>query len=72
MNPNRELEATMFTGDPLGALVAAHDRGRVLRAEAAAERLREPSSMRRAVAETLRRAADRLEPAPLAHRPVLR
>ena len=37
--------------------------------EAAAERLREPSTLRRALARFMRRAADRLDPAPRAWRP---
>jgi hypothetical protein len=60
--------STMFTGDPLDALVVAHERGRELRAEAAAERLRGTSRTRRAIAVSLRRAADRLDLAPLARR----
>lgn len=59
-------EDMMFTGDPLDALFVAHERGRRLRAEAAAECLRGASGSRRALAVTLRRAADRLDPAPLA------
>ncbi len=61
-----EREDTMFTSDPLDALAVAHERGRRLRAEAAAERLRGAPGTRRALAVTLRRAADRLDPAPLA------
>lgn len=60
--------STMFTGDPFAALAVAHQRGRRLRAEAAAERLRGASGTRRALAVSLRRAADRLDPAPLARR----
>ena len=59
----------MFTSNPLDALAVAHAHGRELRAEAAAERLRGTSSARRAVAVSLRRAADRLDPAALAPRP---
>jgi len=62
----------MFTSDPLDALVVAHERGRQLRAEAAAERLRGTSATRRALAVSLRRAADRLDPAPLARSQALR
>ncbi|HYT51746.1 MAG TPA: hypothetical protein VEL10_06045 [Gaiellaceae bacterium] len=69
--PKRELEVTMFTNDPLDALVAAHERARQLRAEAAAERLRGTSGTRRALAVSLRRAADRLDPAPLGRRTAL-
>ena len=61
----------MFTSHPLDALVVAHERGRQLCAEAAAERLRGTSGTRRALALFLRRAADRLDPAPLARRPAL-
>jgi hypothetical protein len=61
----------MFTNNPLDALVVAHDRGRHLRAESAAEHLRGPSGTRRALAVSLRRAADRLDPAPLARRTAL-
>ena len=61
----------MLTSDPLDALVLAHERGRRLRAEAAAERLRSTSGTRHAVAAYLRRAADRLDPAPLARRTTL-
>ncbi len=69
--PKRELEVTMFTSDPLNTLVVAHERGRRLRAEAAAERLRDTSGTRRALAVSLRRTADRLDPAPLARRTAL-
>jgi len=58
----------MFTSDPRDALVLAHERGRRLRAQAAADRLRDTRGTRRALAASLRRAADRLEPAPLARR----
>ncbi len=54
------------------ALAMADERGRRLRAEAAAERLRGRSRVRHALADSLRRAADRLEPAPRAPRFVLR
>jgi len=57
---------TMFTGDPVDLLVVAHERGRQLRADAAAERLRGTSGTRRVLAASLRRAADRLDPAQLA------
>ena len=52
----------MLINDPFDDLAVAHTRGRRLRAEAAAERLRSTSRPRRALAETLRRAADRLDP----------
>jgi hypothetical protein len=56
------MEVTMFTSDPLDVLVAAHERGRRLRTEAATARLRGASPTRRALALSLRRAADRLDP----------
>jgi hypothetical protein len=59
----------MLTSDPLEFLALAHGRGRRLRAEAAAERLRGTSGTRRKLAVSLRRAADRLDPAPYANRP---
>jgi hypothetical protein len=59
----------MFTTDPLDALVLARQHGRRLHAQAAAERLRGASTIRTAVAASLRRAADRLDPAPRARRP---
>jgi hypothetical protein len=56
----------MSITDPRDALVIAHEHGRRLRAEAEAERLfRGRSGARRAVAASLRRIADRLDPAPL-------
>jgi hypothetical protein len=58
----------MFISNPLDALAAAHEHGRELRAEAAAERLFGTSGTRRAIAVALRRAADRLDPAALAPR----
>jgi hypothetical protein len=57
----------MFTSDPYDALVIAHDHARHLQAERAAERLRPASRARRPLAELLRRLANRLDPAPLAH-----
>jgi hypothetical protein len=56
----------MFTTHPHDALVLAHERARHLRAETAAERLRRASATRRALAASLRRTADRLDPLPLA------
>jgi hypothetical protein len=56
----------MFTSDPRDALVLAHDRTRHLRAETAANRLRRASVARRALAASLRRTADRLDPLPFA------
>jgi hypothetical protein len=51
----------MFIHDPL---FEARERGRQLRAASAAERLRPPTA-RRLLADTLRRAADRLDPSPV-------
>jgi hypothetical protein len=62
----------MLTTDPHGALALAHDRTDRLVAEAAADRLRESSGTRHALAALLRGAADRLEPAPPASRAPLR
>jgi hypothetical protein len=59
----------MFTTNPFDALVVADQRGRELHAAAAAERLSGAPATRRALATTLRWAADRLEPAPLMRRP---
>ena len=57
----------MFIAHPFDVLVVAHERGRQLRAEAAAQRRRGSSGRtRRTLALSLRRAADRLDPAPLA------
>jgi hypothetical protein len=56
----------MFTSHPYDALVLAHERARRLRAESAAEHLRGSSATRRALAASLRRTADRLDPLPLA------
>jgi hypothetical protein len=56
---------------PVHDLDLVHQRGRELRAEAAAERLRGVSPARHAIAVALRRAADRLDPARLAPRPDL-
>jgi hypothetical protein len=58
----------MFTSDPRDALVLAHEHARHLHAETAAERLRGASGTRHALAAFLRRAANRLDPAPLAPR----
>lgn len=58
----------MFTTDPRDALVLAHEHARQLREESAARRLRRASGTRRALAASLRRAADRLDRAPLAPR----
>lgn len=58
----------MLINDPRDAVVLADERARHLREEAAAEHLRRASGTRRALAASLRRAANRLEPS-LAHRP---
>ena len=57
----------MFTST-IDSLAVAHQHGHELRAEAAAERLR-GARRRRALAASLRRAADRLDPSPLAPKP---
>jgi hypothetical protein len=59
----------MFIAHPRDGLVVAHERGRQPHAQAAAERMRSPSTSRRALAVSLRRAADRLDPVPLACQP---
>ena len=56
----------MITTDPRDALALSAQRGNQLQAEAAAERMRERSKLRRTLALSLRRAADRLDPAPRA------
>ena len=66
--PTAEMEVTMFSNAQLDRLVIAHQRGHELRAEAAAERLRDISATRRVLAASLRRAADLLDPAPLVRR----
>jgi hypothetical protein len=58
----------MLTIDPRDALVLARERARDLRDEMAAERLRSASGTRRTLATSLRRMADRLDPAPLTAR----
>ncbi|HEV8249286.1 MAG TPA: hypothetical protein VGQ15_04890 [Gaiellaceae bacterium] len=63
---------TLLIPDPRDHLAVAHERGRRLRSEAAAERMSAPLGPRRALAASLRRAADRLDPAPLAWREALR
>ena len=59
----------MITTDPRDALALSKQRSAQFQAEAAAERLREPSATRRGLARFMRRAADRLDPAPRAWRP---
>jgi hypothetical protein len=58
--------------DPRDQLTIAHERGEDLRADAAAVRSRGPLGTRRAIAVSLRRVADRLDPAPLGWRQALR
>jgi hypothetical protein len=58
----------VFSSNPRDALAVAHQHARHLRAERAAERLRRGSVTRRALAASLRSAANRLDPAPLAPR----
>ena len=50
--------------DPRDQLTIAHERGEQLRSEVASERLAGPPPARRALAASLRRAANRLDPAP--------
>jgi hypothetical protein len=59
----------MITTDPRDMLAFSEQRSAQFQAEAAAERLREPSAMRRALARFMRRTADRLDPAPRGWRP---
>jgi hypothetical protein len=59
----------MITTDPHDALALSEQRSAQLQAEAAAERLREPSATRRGLASFMRRTADRLDPAPRVWRP---
>ena len=56
---------------PHDDLDLVHRRGQELRQEAAAERARGVSAARHLLADTLRWAADRLDPARLAPRPEL-
>jgi hypothetical protein len=49
---------------PMEALTHAHEHGRALREQAAAERMVPRSRARRLVASSLRRAADRLDAGP--------
>ena len=59
----------MITTHPRDTLALSAQRAIRLHAEAAAERMREPSKLRRALALSLRRAADRLDPGPRAWSP---
>ena len=52
----------MYSTDPHDALVMAHEHARHLRDEAAAERFRRTRGTRHALAGSLRRLADRLDP----------
>jgi hypothetical protein len=56
---------TMLVPDARDQLTVAHERGEQLRSEAAADRLHASHGPRRALAASLRRVADRLDPAPL-------
>jgi len=62
----------MLTNHPLDTLAVVHQRGRQLRADAASEAVRASSKTRHVLAVALRRAADHLEPAPIARRAALR
>lgn len=62
----------MFWSDTHDTLAAAHEHGRQLRAEAAAERLRGTPAPRRALAVSLHRAANRLDPSPLSLKAALK
>jgi hypothetical protein len=59
----------MFANDPRDALALLHGRGRSLRQERAAEAFRRPERRGASLAALLRRAADRLDPTPVVHRP---
>lgn len=59
----------MLITDPHEALAVANRRSRQLCEEAAAERVRRASGTRRALAGSLRRLADRLDPASFTPRP---
>ena len=59
----------MFVTHPRDTLVFVHERTRQLREAAAGDRLRRGSGTRHVLAAALRRAATRLDPAPLAVRP---
>jgi hypothetical protein len=59
----------MFANDPRDALALLQNRGRSLRQERAAEAFRRTERRGASLAALLRRAADRLDPTPVAHRP---
>jgi hypothetical protein len=61
-----------LTPDARDQLMLAHEHGDDLRADAAALQMRGRRSSRRALAAKLRRAADHLDPGPLALRGALR
>jgi hypothetical protein len=59
----------MFANDPRDALALLESRGRSLRQERAAEAFRRTERRGASLAALLRRAADRLDPTPVVHRP---
>jgi hypothetical protein len=59
----------MFANDPRDALALLQRRGRSLRQERAAEAFRRTERRGATLAALLRRAADHLDPTPVAHRP---
>jgi hypothetical protein len=59
----------MITTDPRDMLALSEQRSAQFQADAAAERLREPSAVHRGLARFMRRAADRLDAAPRAWQP---
>jgi len=59
----------MFTPHPRDALALAHEHGRRLRADAAAERFGRPSPLRSVIAVWLRRTADRVDRTALVRQP---
>jgi hypothetical protein len=59
----------MVVTHPRDALELAHEHARSLREEAATQHPRRAIGRRRALATSLRRMADRIDPAPLVHTP---
>ena len=59
----------MFISDPRDELAVVHSRARTLHEERAAEGFRRATRRGAFLAELLRRAADHLDPTPVAHRP---
>ena len=59
----------MFISDPRDTLEVVHGRGRALHRERAAEGFRRSARRGASLAALLRRAADRLDPTPVVHRP---